>query len=138
MKRLFSIFENWIDPFRTEPEADLPRISPPSSVISLRQCRWPFFVFLLIGGLVGLIEASLFYFVGVLIDTLKNTDASTVWSDHGWLLAGMAATVLILRTLVLSCKHADQRTGPGAVVLRAGPMAEPSPCSAPELSFLPG
>ncbi|MGI9424777.1 MAG: ABC transporter ATP-binding protein [Hyphomicrobiaceae bacterium] len=54
------------------------------------------------GGAVGLLEASLFYFVGALIDTLRNADTATVWSDHGWMFAGMAFTVLVLRTLALS------------------------------------
>jgi len=70
MHRLFKAFENWIDPFAPTPNQDLPSDIGPFILYFLRQARWPFFVFMLIGGIVGLIEASLFYFVGRLIDTL--------------------------------------------------------------------
>jgi ATP-binding cassette subfamily B multidrug efflux pump len=102
MHRLFKAFENWIDPFATATTKDLPADVGPFILYFLRQARWPFFVFLLIGGIVGLIEAGLFYFVGRLIDILKDADPATIWSDHGWLLAGMAFTVLVVRTIALS------------------------------------
>ncbi len=102
MRRVFQAFENWIDPFRTPPSRDLPDDVGPFILYFLRQARWPFFVFLLIGGCVGLVEASLFYFVGLLIDTLKEADPQTVWSEHGWMFAGMAVVVLIVRTVALS------------------------------------
>ena len=102
MRMIFRAFEEWIDPFRASPKSDLPAEVGPFILYFLRQARWPFVVFLVFGGLVGLIEASLFYFVGVLIDTLKDSDPSSIWSDHAWMLAGMAFTVLVLRTIVLA------------------------------------
>ncbi|MGI9521572.1 MAG: ABC transporter ATP-binding protein [Hyphomicrobiaceae bacterium] len=102
MKWIFQIFENWIDPFRTPPQTQLPDEVGPFILYFFRQARWPFFVFLIMSGTVGLVEASLFYFVGILIDTLKQANAATVWTDHGWMLAGMAITVLFVRTLALS------------------------------------
>ena len=50
----------------------------------------------------GLVELSLFYFVGVLIDTLKVSDPATIWSEHAWMLIGMGAVVLLVRTFALS------------------------------------
>ena len=69
MKRVFRAFENWIDPFRGSPTQDLPEELGQFIVFFLKQARWPFFAFLIVGGIVGLVEASLFYFVGLLIDT---------------------------------------------------------------------
>ena len=102
MRRLFRAFENWIDPFAAIPKQDLPDEIGPFMLYFLRQTRWPFIAFLVLGGIVGLIEASLFYFVGVLIDTLKDANPATIWAEHGWLLAGMAFTVLIIRSLALT------------------------------------
>ncbi len=102
MRRVFRAFENWIDPFRTPPTPDLPDQLTPFILHFLRQARWPFFVFLLVGGVVGLVEASLFYFVGVLIDTLKDADPATVWAEHGLMFGGMIVTVLVIRTIALS------------------------------------
>ena len=102
MKRVFRAFENWIDPFRAPPSPELPDELGPFILFFLKQARWPFFVFLIVGGIVGLVEASLFYFVGRLIDTLKDADPTTVWSEHGWLFMSMIVTVLVVRTVALS------------------------------------
>lgn len=102
MRPIFSAFEKWIDPFRASPQADLPADVGSFIFYFLRQARWPFIAFLVVGGLVGLVEASLFYFVGVLIDTLKVSDPATIWSEHAWMLIGMGAVVLLVRTFALS------------------------------------
>ena len=80
MRRLLRAFETWIDPFAGTPRQDLPDTIGSFILYFLRQTRWPFFVFLVLGGVVGLIEASLFYFVGVLIDTLKHASPVTIWT----------------------------------------------------------
>lgn len=102
MKRIFDAFENWIDPFDVPSNAELPDDVGAFILYFLRQARWPFFALLVLGGVIGIVEASLFYFVGLLIDTLKEADAATIWSDHGWMLAGMAVIVLVVRTVALS------------------------------------
>ncbi len=102
MRRLFRAFENWIDPFAAIPKQDLPDTIGPFMLYFLRQTRWPFIIFLVLGGIVGLIEASLFYFVGLLIDTLKDASPATIWAEHGWSLAGMAFMVLVVRSLALT------------------------------------
>ena len=101
MKWLFQAFENWIDPFRTAPSNDLPTDLFPFILYFLKQARWPLFAFIIVGGVVGLVEASLFYFVGLLIDTLKDADPATVWAEQGWLFVGMGVTVLVVRTAAL-------------------------------------
>lgn len=102
MRRVFRAFEDWIDPFRAAPSSELPDDLGQFIFYFFKQSRWPFYAFLVIGGIVGLVEASLFYFVGLLIDTLKDANPATVWAEHGWLFIGMMVTVLVIRTLALS------------------------------------
>ena len=102
MRRMFRAFETWINPFAAIPKQDLPDEIGPFILYFLRQTRWPFVVFMVLGGVVGLIEASLFYFVGLLIDTLKDATPASIWAEHGWMLLGMAFVVLVVRTLALT------------------------------------
>ena len=94
----FGPFERWIDPFRPDPKAEMPDRPLAFVLYFLGQARWPFIVFLALSGLIGLIETSLFWFVGVIIDTLNGASPETVWTDHAWLFAGMAFVLLVLRT----------------------------------------
>lgn len=104
IKRIISLFENWIDPFA--PRADL---QPPRDTIRfiwfyIRQAKGPFLAMLVLGGLVGLLEAALFWFVGRLIDIFDALPKGSGWSDllssHGTELFAMLAVVLVGRFLV--------------------------------------
>ena len=100
--RLFSLFEGWIDPFVDDPDDELPRSAMAFVRYFLAQARWPFFAFLFVAGLVGFIETSLFWFVGLIIDALNGANPATVWSDNAWLFGIMAVTLVVLRTLFWS------------------------------------
>ena len=102
LDRIFSLFEGWIDPFVCDQDNELPRSAMAFVRYFLAQARWPFFAFLLVSGLVGFIETSLFWFVGLIIDALNESNPATVWSDNAWLFGAMAATLLLLRTLFWS------------------------------------
>jgi ATP-binding cassette subfamily B multidrug efflux pump len=102
--RLNALFERWIDPYRVPREPQ-----PPADAVAffwyfLKQARMPFFVMLLLGGAVALVEASLFYFVGRLVDLLDSSVQAEGWSGliarHGPELAFMLAVVLGFRLLV--------------------------------------
>ncbi|MCO6185445.1 ABC transporter ATP-binding protein [Rhizobium sp. L1K21] len=106
IKPLVRLFENWIDPY--EPRGD---IRPPSDVIGfvwfyIRQAKGPFVAMLILGGLVGLLEASLFWFVGQLVDIFDTLPTGAGWSEllsaHGSALFGMLAVVLVGRFMVTS------------------------------------
>ena len=64
-----------------------------------RQARWPFLAFLVFSGLVSLTETSLFWLLGVVVDALSAGDPATVWRDHGGLLLGIAALLLVARPI---------------------------------------
>ena len=95
---LFAPFERWIDPFERGPDGDVPNTLGRFIVHFLRQARWPFVAFLVLSGIVGLVETSLFWFVGLLVDALNTSTRATVWDDNLRLFALMAAVLLVVRT----------------------------------------
>jgi len=99
MRWLFHPFETWLDPFKAPPSATLPDQPGRFLLYFIRQSRWPLFMLLGLSATTGLIEAWLYASVGILVDTLRDADRATVWSEHGTMFLVMAAVVLILRTL---------------------------------------
>ncbi len=101
MRRLFERFENHIDPFAGSGE-----VRPPASLgafywFFVRQA-WPSFVALLVVGFIGaVIEASLFAFVGSLVDLMRAAETpSTFINDHWNTLVFMAVIAAVVRPLV--------------------------------------
>src|SRR5688572_23022002 len=67
--RINAAFESWIDPFR--PHAGTPPVETPKFFWHfIAQAKPAFAIMLVLGGVVALIEAGLFYFVGRLVDLL--------------------------------------------------------------------
>lgn len=107
MKAVYSLFERWVDPFR-EPD----RLRPPSTTLGFlwhyaRQAKWPLAASLVVGGLLPLVEAGLFYFTGRLVDILDQAGRGVVersWSAlvqaAGPELLFMGITVLVIRLVV--------------------------------------
>jgi ATP-binding cassette, subfamily B, multidrug efflux pump len=107
MRAVYSLFERWVDPFR-EPD----KLRPPSTTLAFlwhyaRQAKWPLAASLVVGGLLPLVEAGLFYFTGRLVDILDQ--AGRVGVERSWSalfqaagpeLLFMGVTVLIIRFLV--------------------------------------
>src|SRR5215203_5277501 len=98
---VYRLFEGWIDPFK--PRADY---QPPNRLAAfvwhyVGQTRWAFASMLLYGFLNAIVEASLFTFVGKLVDVMGAVDAQglrgTGWAGlmehHGWQLLTMFAIV---------------------------------------------
>jgi ATP-binding cassette, subfamily B, multidrug efflux pump len=99
--RLFTWTETRIDAFVGDGS-----VRPPATLqgfywFFVRQC-WPAFVALLVAGFVGaVIEASLFAFVGNLVDLMKHTATpKTFVADHWGVLAWMAFIAMIARPMV--------------------------------------
>lgn len=93
-------FANWIKPF------DKTGTMPPSSVMKftlhyLNQAKIPVFLMLLLSGLVASIEASMFYFIGHIIDMLNNSprDLHSLVRLYGTDLLIMAIVIIFARTL---------------------------------------
>src|SRR5438105_2330606 len=98
------LFETWIDPFR--PNANL---RPPDKALRffihfIRQAKLPFLALLVLGGLVALVEAALFYYVGRLVDILDASHQAAGWpgliAAHGPELITMLLVVIVARFVI--------------------------------------
>ncbi|MBD8556486.1 ABC transporter ATP-binding protein [Rhizobium sp. CFBP 8762] len=106
LKNIARRFETWIEPF-----APRQNLRPPSGVLAfiwfyVSQAKLPFLAMLVLGGLVAMLEAGLFYFVGRLVDILDSVKPEAGWTGlmaaHGAELAFMLAIVLIARFVVVT------------------------------------
>ena len=66
-----------------------------------RQARWPFVALLVVGGLMGLVEAGLFWSVGWLIDILDATSPEALLREHWQPLLAMGLLLLVVRAMVM-------------------------------------
>ncbi|WP_099865002.1 ABC transporter ATP-binding protein [Pararhizobium haloflavum] len=119
VKRVFRLFEGWVDPFRTTDN-----LRPPGSVVAfvwfyISQARWPFAAMLALGGLVALLEAALFYFVGRIVDLLDSIEPADGWAGlvaaHGPELLVMLFVIVVARFVVtaLAALVEEQTIVPG-------------------------
>lgn len=111
MRPLFRLFEAWIKPFEPWPTPDYAKGEGRSKSLAFLkhyvwQARLPFAMMLVLGGLVALVEASLFWFTGHLVDVLSAADPAEGWAglldDNFLFLFGMLLVVLIGRLLVVA------------------------------------
>ncbi len=100
---MFRWFETHIDPFDPGSETRPPEGLLPFYWHYLKPV-WPYFVALLVIGLVGsLIEVSLFAYIGSLVDLMKDAASpNAFFAEHGWLLIWMASVALVWRPLVFA------------------------------------
>ncbi|MCB1462547.1 MAG: ABC transporter ATP-binding protein [Nitratireductor sp.] len=108
--RLYRLFENWVDPF--QPRDDY---QPPNRLLAfvwyyVRQTKWAFAALLVYGFLNALVEASMFTFVGWIVDIMTVAEASgaraggwpAVVAGHGDVLLFMVLVVAVGRALVIT------------------------------------
>ncbi|MBO6640274.1 MAG: ABC transporter ATP-binding protein [Roseitalea sp.] len=93
--------ERFIEPFEDTGREVLPQNAWQFIAYFARQARGPFVVLLVIGGLVGAVDAALYWGVGWLIDILDSSSPATLLADHGWELAGLLALLLFVRAAVM-------------------------------------
>ena len=95
-----ALFESWISPYRRKGE-----LTPPKSTYAfiwhyVSQAKGPFAAMLVLGGVVAMMEAGLFYVTGRLVDILSDTPKLEGWAGlvarHGWELGFMAAVILAI------------------------------------------
>ena len=94
-------FESLIDPFRSD------RLGQPPSGLLAFYWRyvgqaWGYFVFVMVmAGLLSVIGAALYVFVGLLIDRMElSPDPSVFVTDNLWLLAGIAVLILVIEPII--------------------------------------
>jgi len=100
------LFERWVDPFTERND-----LRPPAGTMAfvwfyVRQAKAAFLAMALFGGAVAVMEASMFWFVGRLVDLLETVPKSAGWQglfgQHGLELAGIAAVVIFVRFAVIT------------------------------------
>jgi ATP-binding cassette, subfamily B, multidrug efflux pump len=106
IRAVLRLFESWIHPFGEA--ADL---RPPSKAwdfvwFYVRQAKLAFIAMAVFGGAVAAMEASMFWFVGRLVDLLDTVPKAAGWHGlfamHGAELAGIALVVVCVRFLVIT------------------------------------
>lgn len=110
LDRVYRRFESWIDPFAHRND-----YQPPDRLIAyvwhyVRQAKWAFAAMLAYGFANAIIEASLFAFMGRVVDIMSGVEEtgmrgagwSGLWAANGLELAAMLAVVAIGRVLVIA------------------------------------
>jgi ATP-binding cassette, subfamily B, multidrug efflux pump len=101
LESVFRLFEKWIDPFGPSPAGGPPRKSGLAFLLYfVRQARWPFVAMLVLGGLTAAVEASLYSFIGAIVDLLQTGQRSGFFQTHGPQLLAMVFVVLVARAVI--------------------------------------
>lgn len=102
----FKKFETVIDPFE-----EVDNLRPPIGTLAfiwhyISQAKPVFALMLVIGGLIALLEAAMFYFIGLIVDFLTNVDPSAGWDGllnaYGVELAVMLIIATIARVVIIT------------------------------------
>jgi len=103
--RVYKSFEDLIDPFQQRDDDMPPKDLVPYLVTMLK----PFGVWLPIMAAVSMmgavVEVSLLFYTGRLIDLLSETGVAAFWASHGAELIVVALLVLLLRPMVIGLAH---------------------------------
>ncbi|TCD15339.1 ABC transporter ATP-binding protein [Oricola cellulosilytica] len=94
-------FERFIEPFADTERAILPKSAWGFILFFAKQARWPFAALLVVGGLVGAVDAALYWSVGWLIDILDSSTPATLLRDHWHTLLGLALLLFVVRAVVM-------------------------------------
>jgi ATP-binding cassette subfamily B multidrug efflux pump len=93
--------ERFVEPFHDTDRQLLPQTAWGFILYFANQARWPFIILLLVGGLVGAVDAALYWSVGWLIDILDGSTPATLLQDHWHQLLGLALLLLVVRAVVM-------------------------------------
>jgi ATP-binding cassette subfamily B multidrug efflux pump len=104
LEPIHRFFETWVDPFRRVDELRPPLLTLRFFWFYISQAKLAFLALVVLGGLVALVEAALFYYVGRLIDMMTALPAGEGWdaliAANGQELATMLVVVLCIRFLI--------------------------------------
>ncbi|MGN6763927.1 MAG: ABC transporter ATP-binding protein, partial [Rhizobiaceae bacterium] len=101
LDRLWRKAEGVIDPFGDTDREVLPREGWRFILYFARQAKGPFALLLIIGGLAGIVDASLYWAVGWLIDLLDSSSPKTLIADHWPELLALLMLVLVVRAVIM-------------------------------------
>jgi ATP-binding cassette subfamily B multidrug efflux pump len=112
---MFRFFERLIDPVAMPPQGGPPAGTRAFYWHFIRQHKGVFGALVLIQLILATCDAALPVFTGMIVNRLAGADPATFFSDHALLLIGMAAVILLVRPLTLSCQFliSQQALAPG-------------------------
>lgn len=96
INNFFRYFESWIDPFQVS-HNKLPSGLMAYVWFFVSQAPATFFLALIMGGVLGLIEITLFAYVGDVVDLLATTSPQQLFIDHGLTLSWMVFFIVVIR-----------------------------------------
>jgi ATP-binding cassette subfamily B multidrug efflux pump len=106
IRRILSSFERWIDPFARKSDFQPPAPALRFIWFYVSQAKSAFLAMLVVGGMVAMLEASLFWFTGQIVDMLDGADRAAGWGGlvaaHGGQLALMLLVIALGRFVVVS------------------------------------
>jgi ATP-binding cassette subfamily B protein/ATP-binding cassette subfamily B multidrug efflux pump len=100
-ERFWRRVEGVLDPFHDTDRDVLPATAWSFIVYFARQAKGPFALLLIMGGLVGGVDAALYWSIGWLVDLLDRTDPALLVSQHWPELAGLVVLVFLVRATVM-------------------------------------
>jgi ATP-binding cassette subfamily B protein/ATP-binding cassette subfamily B multidrug efflux pump len=99
--RIWRSVEGAIDPFQDTDREVLPNDAWRFILYFANQAKGPFALLLVTGGLVGIVDAAMYWSVGWLIDLLDKSNPATLFSEHWPALIGLLLLMLVVRAAVL-------------------------------------
>jgi ATP-binding cassette subfamily B protein/ATP-binding cassette subfamily B multidrug efflux pump len=100
-ERFWRRVERVLDPFHDTDREVLPKDAWSFILYFARQAKGPFVLLLIMGGLVGGVDAALYWSIGWLVDLLDRTDPALLVAQHWPELAGLVVLVLLVRAGVM-------------------------------------
>jgi ATP-binding cassette, subfamily B, multidrug efflux pump len=100
-ERLWRSVEGAIDPFHDTEREVLPDDAWRFILYFANQAKGPFTLLLITGGLVGIVDAAMYWSVGWLIDLLDKSSPATLFAEHWPALIGLLLLILVVRAAVL-------------------------------------
>ncbi|MDB5540063.1 MAG: multidrug transporter ATP-binding protein [Devosia sp.] len=104
LEPIHRLFETWIDPFGKSGDLRPPAVTWQFFWFYISQAKLPFLALLALGGLVALVEAALFYYVGRIVDILDSSNQAAGWggliADFGPELVWMLVVTLGFRFII--------------------------------------
>ena len=99
--RVWRSVEGAIDPFHDTEREVLPDDAWRFILYFANQAKGPFILLLITGGLVGIVDAAMYWSVGWLIDLLDKSSPATLFAEHWPALIGLLLLILVVRAAVL-------------------------------------
>lgn len=100
-ERFWRRVEGVLDPFHDTDRDVLPKDAWSFILYFARQAKGPFVLLLIMGGLVGAVDAALYWSIGWLVDLLDTSDPSQLLAQNWPELLALVILVFVVRSVVL-------------------------------------